>query len=134
MSNPYEMFKTDKKLETEGVILDYGSFQITVARAGGSNKKFQKALSDLAKPHTLAMKNQTMDPELADRLMVEAYADSIILNWKGVTDESGKKIPFNKANVIELFTNLPDLFSNVVEQASQFSMFHDDTVGQAEKN
>lgn len=134
MSNPYEMFKTNKTLETEGVILDYGAFQITVARAGGSNKKFQKVLSDLAKPHMLSMKNQTMDQDLQDRLMVEAYAEAIILNWKGVCDESGKKIPFTKANTIKLFTDLPDLFQNVVEQASKFSMFHDEGVGQTEKN
>ena len=37
MTSPYDIFKTDATTETEGLVLDYGDFQIRIARAGGSS-------------------------------------------------------------------------------------------------
>ncbi len=38
----YEQLETDKALETKGVEIDYGTFRVTLARAGGANKKYEK--------------------------------------------------------------------------------------------
>lgn len=124
MASPYELFKTDEKAELdEGVILDYGEFNIRIARAGGSNKKFGKLLNVRLKPHRRQMETDTMDDAVATRIMVETYADSIILGWNNVKDASGADMEYNRENVIKLFTDLPDLFRDVQSQAGQVALF-----------
>lgn len=90
--NPYEMFATNKELEQQGIEIDYGDFSITIARAGGSNKKFAKVLTEKMQPHARSLKNETMDDGLADKLHAEAYAEAVILGWKGVKDRDRKSV------------------------------------------
>src|SRR5690606_30785342 len=84
----YNTFETDKSLERDGIVLDYGfnsknqPIQIRIARAGGANTKFAKVLEQKMKPYKRAIANDTMDNKVAEKLMVEAYADAVILGWE----------------------------------------------------
>lgn len=141
MAGPYELFKNDENLETKGVELDYGDFRITVARAGGTNKKFPKTFEAKTRPYRRAIAAGTLDPEVDRKVMAEVYADSVVLGWaRNVKNEDGsvtvkngvipgpdgEDIPFTKANVIKLFMDLPDLFADVVEQAGKIGLFRED--------
>ena len=124
MATPYEMFKTDPKIEVEqGVVLDYGEFKIRIARAGGSNKRFERLLRARMKPHRRQFETDTLPEEVATKLMTGVYADAVVLGWEGVKDEDGKTLAFNRENVIKLFTDLPDLFRDVQAQAGLVSLF-----------
>lgn len=125
----YDIYETDKNLEREGIVLDYGTnskeerISIRVARAGGSNTKFAKVLEQKMKPYKRALANDTMDNKVAEKLLVEAYADAIILGWEGVEDRDGNPMPFTRENVIKLFTDLPDLFVDVQQQSAKSALF-----------
>lgn len=125
MSNPYELFDTNKDHERKGVELDYGDFQITVARAGGDNRAYNKLLEAKTKPIRRALAAGQVDPKRTTAIMREVFAETVVLGWSGVTDKKGKKMAFSTKNVVTLFTDLPDLFQDVMSQASGFQLFQD---------
>jgi hypothetical protein len=133
----YKQFKTDKNLETKGVVIDYGSFRVTIARAGGSNKKFVRVLEAKTKPFRRAIQTETMDNERASSLMAEVYAEAIILNWESKVgkifkvgieppeDGGDKLLPVTTKNILSTFDNLPDLFTDLQQQANQVALFRE---------
>lgn len=125
MSNLYEMFSTDKSLETDGIALEYGKeCTIVVARAGGSNQKYQTCVQTKLRPYRAQMQQGVMDPDVATRLLAEAFAETIILAWTGVKDASGKTMAFSKENVIKLMLDLPELFEDIQTQTTGIANFH----------
>lgn len=124
MPSPYEAFETDPELESgEGVTLDYGDFRITIHRAGGANRRFARVLEAKMKPYRRQLQTGTLDDEVAQRLLVETYAEAVVVGWKGVKDRTGKTMACTRDNVVRLFTDLPELFRDVQEQAQSLANF-----------
>ena len=59
----YEEFETDPNLETGGIWIDYGSFRVQIARAGGANKKYLSYAETKTKPFRRAIQAGTMTEE-----------------------------------------------------------------------
>ncbi len=130
----YGLFKTDVNLEKKGIIIDYGEFRVTIARAGGGNKKFAKLLEGKTKPYRRAIQTETMDSELAMGVLQKVYVDAVILNWETKNEdgewevgieapEGGPLLPFTSENILETFASLPDLFTDLQEQANKVALF-----------
>ena len=143
----YEQFKTNPALEQTGIELDYGDFRITIARAGGANKKYLKTLEAQTKPYRRAIQNEVMDNDRAMKIFRLVYAQTIVLNWKtriGAEDdpesyfaegieppESNPDVPLTEdqllpvtvENIVQAFENLPDMFLDVKEQAEKSVLF-----------
>lgn len=132
--NVYEMFETDKATEEKGVVIDYGEFQIRVARSGGANQKYNKLLEVLTKPHRKAIQTESISPEIVKKIMIEAHAKTVVLDWENVKDRDGELIPFTVENCIKLFEDLPDLFADVQEQSAKTGMFRKDALEEAVGN
>lgn len=147
----YETFRTDKDAEKQGIILDYESFRVTVARAGGANKKYQKTLEHLARPLQRLIQTETLENERARDLLRETYARSVILNWELKTEEVDEKgrpvwkqgieaedggtiLPFNKENVQATLEELPDLFDDIMDQAQKSALYRKALREEAAKN
>jgi hypothetical protein len=141
----YALFKTNPELEQSGIELDYGNFKITIARAGGANKKFAKLLEARSKPYKRAIQTETMDIERANDLIREVYAEAVILNWEtkindvfveGIEDpeDSSKTIPATKENIVRTLRLLPDLFVDIQEQATKAALFREEIREQDAKN
>lgn len=126
MPSPYKMFKTNPELECSGIELNYGDFRITIARAGGANKKFAKAIEKKSRPFKRAIQSDSFDNERAQALLKEVYAETVVLGWDGVTDEKGEPLPFNRENCLKLFNDLPDLFQDIMEQAQKSALFREE--------
>ncbi len=123
-SGLYQMFETDAALETEGLTLDYGKGgKFIIARAGGANRKYAARLEAKMRPYRAAMNSGTMDEATALKLLIEAYAEAIVLSWEGVKDRSGKDLPCTQKNVIALLTDLPELFADIRGQADRVANF-----------
>ncbi len=134
MANPYELFKTDEKVEVEqGVTLDYGAFRVRIARAGGNNKKFGKLLIARMKPYRRQLDTDTMDEEVSAAILRGVYADAIVLGFDvknedgtyevGIPAEDGSVKPFTRENLIKIFEDLPEFFRDVQDQANRVSLF-----------
>lgn len=128
----YGQFQTDTSLENQGIVIDYGTFRITVARAGGANKRFAKTLEAKTKPFKRAIQTDTMDNERGLEILRETYAEAVVLNWEtkkdgvfvqGIESQDGGILPFNKENVVFTFQNLPDLFTDIQQQAEKSALF-----------
>jgi hypothetical protein len=145
MNSPYTIFKTDKGMESDkGITLDYGDFKIQIARAGGANKKFSRLLTSRMKPYKRQMDTDTMDESVATKIMVESYTDAVILGWasknedgkfvEGIHNQDGDIVDYNRENVIETLTNLPDLFRDIQSQADKISNFRIEEIEDIVKN
>lgn len=120
----YEKFATDKKAEQEGITLDYGDgMEIRIARAGGSNTKFESLIQSKLRKYERLRQNDLLEIAVLRPIMREIYAEAIVLGWSGVTDRDGNTLPFNKENAVQLFTDLPDLFEDIVVQSQRAALF-----------
>lgn len=132
-TNPYDMFQTDKSKEAEGIVLNYSDvFWIKISRAGGSNEHYKKVLTEKLRPFRRAIQTETIDDTAANRLMREAVAEGVVLDWGtgvypngsgSIPGRDGQPLAFNRDNVVKLFEDLPDLFNDVYEQANKVSLF-----------
>lgn len=139
--NPYQLFKMDSRHEQDGINIDYGDFAIRIARAGGSNERYAKALSKKLRPYRRQMQNDTMDNDVANKILAEVYADTVIVGWSSkqfgenaIPDAQNGELKYTRENVIQLLLDLPDLFRDIQEQATKFSNFRVEEIEEAEKN
>lgn len=120
----YSKFATDVDLEKNGITLDLGSAgKFVIARAGGSNERFKRAIQRASRPFRRAIANETMEEKQADEIAAKAFAQTVVLDWSGVTGPDGKPLPFSVENAVKLFTDLPDLFAEIRRAAADGSLF-----------
>ena len=115
----YSTYKTNPDFETKGVTFEFGSYRVVLARSGGSNSKYQKTLTTKLKPYRRAVQNNSLDSETEMRIMREAFVECCVMDWltkdgddwkSGIEGPDGTIKPFNKDNLMKVYTDLPDLF------------------------
>ena len=128
----YEMYETDMAKEVEGFWYPVNKkISIKMARAGGANLEFSKAMEASTRPHRKrggAFEGDNVDIELATELMRDAFAETIILDWKGITTKDGKKVACSPAAAKKLLTDLPDLYLELRDAAGAASNFRMDEI------
>ncbi|NJK89270.1 MAG: hypothetical protein HC923_07590 [Myxococcales bacterium] len=140
MTAPRSLFSTfsaDPELERDGVVLDFGDFRFRVARAGGSNKRFQSAVRRILDPHKRAIDLEVLADEKSRELVAECFAEAVILGWESkfvedgkdiwkpiVIGKDGREIEFSKQNCKELLISLPDLFDTLRAEATKLANFN----------
>ena len=128
----YKTFQTDSKLEQEGIYIDYGSFRVKIARAGGHNLRYTKALEAAVQPYKRMIATNSLEEGIGNAIMHDVYARTLVLNWEtrrdnewvsGIEAEDGSVLPFSPENVILTFQKLPDLFADIQAQAQNQSLY-----------
>lgn len=136
----HKLFKTDKKRERDGVYIDYGpnedlpegedgrrpTMRFKIARAGGSNNEYNKAIERLTRPHRRAIQTGNFGNDQAEALFREAFIAHVLLGWEGVTGEDKAIIPYSKKAAEKLFAEMPDLLAALREEASNASLFREE--------
>ena len=143
----YRQFETDPDLEKQGVIVDYSDFRVTLARAGGANRKFTNQLEVRAKPYKRAMQAETIDRNKLDSIVREVFVDTCVLNWEvnqgtaeepkwvpGIEAPDGTILEFNRDNLLDTFRNLPDLYQDLQEQATKAALYRKHMLEEGAKN
>lgn len=127
--NIYQQFQTNADLERNGIFLEYGPnskgqpMRVLVARAGGANMPFIKAMENKFRPYRRQVQTETMDPALMEKLLHEVYAETIVLDWENWEDGDNKDLPFSRENCIKLFKDLPDFYRDIVEQCQRIALY-----------
>jgi len=135
MSNIGEIFGTNEELESgAGVTIDYPGFSVTVHRAGGSNEKFKEVIAKKTKPHQQLLSRGLLDNDVSERILMETYAETVVVGWENVTDAKGKKIPYSPENVVKQFKAYPEFYKDIRTFAEKASNFRDAQEEAAEKN
>jgi len=128
----FSEFVTDKKLEEEGVWIEYAQgFSMLVARLG--NSKCQSYLRKLRKPYTRQIQKGTLSDEVAQDLLKKAISKYVLLDWKGLIEDNGKSIPYSEEKALELLSHR-DFLEAVTDLAMDQELFKQEAEGTIEKN
>lgn len=115
-------FATDLDLEESGVWIDIGDgAQLKIARVGNPN--YQKVIRRLRAPYRAQIRNKTLHEDLQDDLVIKAFAEAILLDWKGLEDDNGKAIKYSQENAYQLMKDLKDFRALVGEIALEGEAF-----------
>ena len=89
----------------------------------------------VARRYSKALERSRRNPDRHKKILIELTAKAILLDWSGLIDDTGKPVPCTEATRIEVLTKYPDIFSLVLETASDASFFRDeDEEAETEKN
>lgn len=127
-------FKTDPKVEKDGVDIDYGSAVIRVTRAGSSNRKYMAAFTKAMRPFQSAIKHGSVPDAQLLPVMIKPFAEHVILSWKtrvgdelkpGIEnkDPEGELIPATVEAICAFLKEVPDLYYDLHQQAGDRSLF-----------
>lgn len=134
MTNLYKLYKTDPVLEREGVDFRFDDAILRIARAGGANTKFVRALAEKTKHLRRAIELDALDDSEGTQILREVFVDTILVGWEGVKDEEGNPLEFTRDNAIKLLTDLPDLMKDLQQFASSIANYRRERVNDAIKN
>jgi hypothetical protein len=142
----YDQYKTDEAFEQNGVHTQFGNARIRLARAGGSNKRFAKVFERETRPMRRALENGAADNDQSRAAMQRIYAEAVVLGWEtnmgngtedwqpGIEGPDGELLPFTRENVIATFQALPDLFTDVIQEASRINNYRAQLMEDDQKN
>ena len=113
-----EKHLTDRDSANEGVWIElFPNIKMRIAYSGSSNLEYRKLSVGLALKRNLQdTKIDSMTGEEVDDLnkqMLPLFADSIVKDWKGIEDENGKPLVFNKVNALLLLEQYPEVYDKV---------------------
>ena len=126
--NPYAAFNIDQSLEEEGRWIDYGDFRVKVARMGGKNTAYSKAMLDISKKYSVSSIKR-MNEEKSSKLLNELYINTLIKGWEvwdydkeewvaGVHDYStGEIVEPSFDNIFSVFNNFVELRSDILQKS-----------------
>lgn len=142
--NPYAMFDQNEDLEKVGVVVDYGTFRCTIARAGGGNQLFKSVFKQLSKPYRRQLDNEALDDKTSERLMADVYSRAVILKWETAkTDDDGEpvlkdgktqwepvlltrdgtELQPTPENIADFLVSMPELFNDIKAMAMKASNY-----------
>lgn len=131
----YDVFETDSETETKGINYNMGKMgKFVLARAGGDNEKYSSLMEKVFRPYRKQIERGRIDADLMITLLVDVFAGSVILGWSGVTDRKGKEIKYSVAKCRELMTELPELFTELRDAASDIANYRAEQVETDTKN
>jgi hypothetical protein len=102
MFDVFAQYATDESAENEGVWILRGTAQFRVARSG--NRAYGKELTRVMEQNKtlLDMKDEAAE-KLAEKLMVEVMARTILVDWKGVHFQK-KPMDYSFENAVTLLS------------------------------
>lgn len=127
-TNLDSLFKTNSDMEKEGIWFDVSiGISFKLRRFGGSNaNKVSQAMAKYHKPYAKLIDAKKLSEEETTEVMAKVFVESCLVEWKGVTDESGEEIKCNFENAVKLFKNLPELFNTLFQYCQGVESFRED--------
>lgn len=129
-------FKTDTALEDEGVwtTIDAASdAEIRIARIG--NRRYRETMAKRLKPYRRALRAGTLDDSVTERLTAEVLAETVLLDWRGLTVD-GAPLHYSRERARDLLLDpaYRDFRDLVVELAGELDLYRERDLEDAEKN
>ncbi len=134
----YSLFETNEAAELDGfelILFDNDvEIRFTLARAGGSNRKFATRMQALLRPYERAIKAGTMSDDKAADIMCQTIAETVIMDWDNVNDRDGNPLQFSVSAAKQLLLDLPELRTIILEEAQKAVNFIAEEVEQNSGN
>lgn len=119
--------------------------EIKLAGVGASNpaftRQFRKELNKTAAFRKMQQKKRGID-DIDDLDGIEelgsaghrAFAESVVLDWRGFTDATGAEIPYTPEYMVSVFARFPRLFNAIQSFVSDIDNFRIETLEDDVKN
>lgn len=127
-----KQFATDPVLEKEGVWFDIGD-GAHVRVAAMNNPNWQRVMRAKFKGRERQLQLKTLSDDVATKLVIEATAETILLDWKGFT-RNGEPLPYSREAAIDVLTRHRRLRDIVTGLSEDFESFKVSQAEDAEKN
>ena len=132
MADIRKLYGTDENKETDGIWQDMGDgIKVKIARIG--NPKYQKLFQKISKPHRKAIRRGTLKEDVAEKLMIECMAKTIVLDWKNI-EVDGKVLPYSVENAIQILTDFKDLKEYINDFANEMEAYMQEDAEEGEEN
>lgn len=125
----FNTFGTDKALETSGVWIDFPANDdgtvpgFLITRMSSSNPEYQKALEKVSKKYKQDINLDLLSEEVAAPVFREVFVETILKDCRHIQDPKGQAIDYSRANMLQLMTDLPDLYAYLVDKAKSLATF-----------
>lgn len=134
---------TDPKREVEGITFETLNTRVILARAGGSNQRYNAAMAAAHSKYGRAIQLDLMDDEQSRAVLCEVYADTVVRGWftdvspegsdtadwrEGIDDGEGGVVPATKANILAFWQEVPDHFIECKVMAEKSQLFRQNLV------
>ena len=124
MGSIYDRFETDRNLETGGIWVDYGNEgAFLIAHTGGTSSEFSKIFRNAYKKNKSRFDRDLMSESESQAMLLETFAKTSILDWRGIKDRDGFEIPFSRENAVKLINDLPVLGFMLFAEAKNYENF-----------
>jgi len=126
-TNLDKYFKTNANFEKDGIWFEISEeVGFLIRRFGGKNaEKVKLAIAKYHKPYARQIEKGTLDPGKENKIMVRAFVESCLVNWKGI-EIDGEATEFSIEKAVEFFVGLPDLASELVAYASDIDNYKEE--------
>jgi hypothetical protein len=126
-------FQTSKSAEEEGIWVDVDGNGTKVKVARINNARYKKYFQKITKPYKRQIRNGTLAEELAEKLLVDALANTILLDWQGFTKE-GADFPYSVDNARSFLQESADFRDFVSDAANEMENFRGEELEEARGN
>lgn len=126
-------FQTNKSAEEEGIWVDVDGNGTKIKVARINNTRYKKYFQKITKPYKRQIRNGTLAEELAEKLLVDALANTILLDWKGFT-RGGEDYPYNIDNARAFLQESADFRDFVSDAANEMENFRAEELEEARGN
>ncbi len=132
MAKPiFKEYSTDQSIENSGTWVSFGTNadgtveKILLARAGGANAKYFTEMAKAGDTHKQGIKTGAIDGLEGKKILMQVYANSVVLNWENIYDRNGNIYPYSKENCLNMFYKMHDFFDVISEICSEREAFRD---------
>jgi len=116
-----EAFELDQKLVQEGRWFPVGEgAHCKIARTG--NPKYKELLRAKLGIYEQSLSQKLLDDDTADTVLIEVMAKTILLDWKGFTDQ-GKEVKYSVTAAIEYMSKFEEFRSFVARNADNMQAY-----------
>lgn len=140
----FDIRKTDKKKEKEGIWIDYGPFGFKIRPMGPLNKDFMDLTEKTFRPYKAAMRAGTADEEVLYKLTAEVFCKTVLVNWRKTVDGKhiegvlpdavGNDINFSVEAAINVFAKARGALDDLSIHATEISNFKEEEIEETSKN
>ena len=97
-------------------------------RAGGRNTEYERCLARYSRPHLHRIRRNLLSNDEFKRLiLMPTFLDSIITDWRGISDDKGREVPFSRAACKEFLEEFPNIFEELIAVVTEVSSFKERT-------
>lgn len=124
-------FSSDKALSQNGVWLtidleDGGQpLEFLLASLGRANRKWASEASRVYRHHKRKIEAGLMSDEESIERSLRVFCNTVLLDWRGVTDEDDQPIPYSSEEGYKLLSECDRLYDYLLEESQEISNFQD---------